>query len=234
MKLNKVALAVGTVLLATGSAPAFSEGELSANIGVFSNYIWRGVTQTDGGPSVSGGVDFGLENGFYMGTWVSNVDWGTSKPNYEWDIYLGFGGEAGPITYDVNTIYYAYPDAEDGADADFWEIGGSVGFKFFTVGLQYTIDGDAPEGSGFRDGDIYYYGGVSFDLPQSFSIGATLGHYDFDDLADDEGDYTHWQIALTKDAGDFGEFTLAYDQTDMDTNEGDDDPQLWVSWSKTF
>ncbi len=217
MKQTKLALSLVSLLAIGTSAPVLAEGSLSANIGVASNYVWRGLTQTDGGAAVSGGVDYAHGSGFYAGTWVSNVDFGDGT-NYEWDLYAGFGGEAGDIIYDINTVYYAYPD---GDDLDFWEIGGSVGYKFATVGVQYTIDKDAGD-----SGDIYYYGGLSFDLPQDFGLGLTLGHYDFEEA----DEYTHWQVSVSKNAGDFCEFSLNYDDTDVD----DTDAILWVGWSKEF
>jgi uncharacterized protein (TIGR02001 family) len=217
MKHSKLALSLVSLLAIGSTAPVMAEDSLSANIGVASNYVWRGLTQTDGGAAVSGGVDYSHGSGFYLGTWVSNVDFGDDT-NYEWDIYAGYGGEVGDISYDLNTIYYAYPDGED---LDFWELGGSVSYSVATVGLQYTIDKDVGD-----SGDIYYYGGLAFDLPQEFGLGLTLGHYDFEE----SGDYTHWQVSLSKDAGDFGEFSLNYDDTDVD----DSDEVLWVGWSKEF
>jgi uncharacterized protein (TIGR02001 family) len=217
MKRKHLSLAVAAVITSAVALPAAAE--LSANIGASSNYIWRGVTQTDGGPAIYGGVDYAHESGFSMGTWVSNVDFGDGT-NYEWDLYAGWDGSSGDFSYGVNTIYYAYPD---GDDLDFWEIGGSVGYKWVSAGLQYTIDKDVGD-----SGDIYYWGGLSFELPQSFGLGLTLGHYDWDESAAE--DYTHWQVSLSKDAGDFGEFSLNYDETDL----SDSDPELSVSWSKTF
>ena len=93
MKMKQLAVACGVCLSLGSSAVVMAENTLSANIGVASNYIWRGTTQTQDDPAVSGGLDYALENGLYVGTWVSNVDFGTSKPNYEWDIYGGYGGE---------------------------------------------------------------------------------------------------------------------------------------------
>ncbi len=217
MKRTNLSLAVAAVIASVVSLPAAAE--LSANIGATSNYMWRGVSQTDGGPGISGGVDYDHESGFSMGTWVANVDFGDDT-TYEWDLYAGYDGTVGDFSWGLNTIYYAYPD---GDNLDFWEIGGSVGYKWVSAGLQYTIDKDAGD-----SGDVYYWGGLSFDLPQSFGLGLTLGHYDLED--GDDGDYTHWQLSLSKDAGDFGTFALNYDDTDID----DADAVLSVGWSKTF
>jgi hypothetical protein len=49
--------------------------DFSANIGVVSNYMWRGTTQSSDGPAVQGGLDVEHESGFYAGTWASNIDW---------------------------------------------------------------------------------------------------------------------------------------------------------------
>jgi len=236
MKVKSTTLAVASVLFSAAAVPtlaADSPHSISANIGAVSNYMWRGVTQTGDGAAIQGGVDYGHASGFYAGTWVSNIDWGSSKPNYELDLYLGYGGEVGEFSYDVSTIYYAYPDAD--GDADFWEIGLSGGWQMLTVGMQYTVSGEVDDAP-FDDGDIYWYGSVGFDLPQGFAIGATLGHYDFDSTGG-EGDYTHWQLSLSKDAGDFGTFSLNYDQHDGGPTEvvaTDDDAKIWVGWLKEF
>ncbi|MEE4296723.1 MAG: TorF family putative porin, partial [Wenzhouxiangella sp.] len=90
--------------------------EVSANIGVVSNYFFRGFSETDGGAAVQGGLDYAADNGFYVGTWASNVDFGDDT-SYELDLYLGFGQELDSgLGYDVGYIYYAYPDAPGSAD----------------------------------------------------------------------------------------------------------------------
>lgn len=236
MKLQILSPAVAAALLAAGVTPVLAEDSphsFSANIGVVSNYVWRGVTQTDDGAAVQGGVDYGHSSGFYAGTWVSNIDWGTPDPNYELDLYGGYGGETGEFSYDLSIIYYAYPDAGD--DADFWEIGASGSWKAATLGVQYTLSGDADDAP-FDSGDVYWYGGLEFELPQEFRIGATLGYYDFD-ATGSEGDYAHWALALSKEAGQFGTFSLNYEQTDGGEDEvvaTDDDAKFWVGWNKEF
>lgn len=232
-----------TILVAALSAALspLAHAELTANIGVTSDYMWRGVTQTNAtgdGAAFSGGIDWAGDSGFYVGTWASNVDWA----DYEWDIYGGYGGSLGELSYDINTIYYIY---DDDADANFWELGGSLSFKWFTVGLQYTLDGDADDDLPFSEGDLYYYAGASFELQPTWTLGLTVGHYDFDTeraamLAAGnprDVDYTHYQVDIGKSVGEFGDLTFSAGAIDDDANgfyaQGDD-LQIWLSWSKSF
>ena len=242
MKTTKLAAACGLSLSLGVCASAMAEG-LSANIGAVSNYMWRGVTQTQDDPAIQGGIDYGFANGLYVGTWVSNVDFGSSKPNYEIDGYGGYAGEFGDFSYDLSGTYYAYPDAD--GDADFFELGASGTWKVITLGLAYTAWGEVSDGP-FDTGDLYYYGSVEIPLPKEFSIGATLGYYDFDDdkafyetsagtIRSKSLDYTHWGVNISKDVGEFGTFSLNYDQNDGSTKIGyDNDAKFWVGWLKEF
>ena len=237
MKLNKVAIALG-VFAITGSAAA----EFSANIGATSNYVWRGVTQTDDGPAVSGGLDYAHESGFYAGTWASNVDFVDrdddlddddsplfSNNQVEVDFYAGYANElSSGLGYDVGVIYYAYPQAEDYNDElDFTEIYASLSYGPVSGGVYYTVDTEA----GGDDDHVYYYLSAGTEVAPTWSIGATVGLYDFD--GGDE--YSHGQLDVTKDAGDFGEFTMSVSNVFDDDDMGlDDDVLVFVSWGKSF
>jgi uncharacterized protein (TIGR02001 family) len=241
MKLNMIACAIGA-LVVSGTAAA----EFSANIGVASNYVWRGATQTDDAAAVSGGIDYGHDSGFYVGTWASNVDFSGNlegaSSEVEWDLYGGYANElASGFGYDVGVIYYAYPDSDD---ANFAELALGVSYKFFNAGVNYTVSSDVKDTKGaadpFMEGDIYYYAGVSFDLPvESWTAGGTIGHYAFDQDGKGGGkendlDYTHYQLDIGKSAGDFGDFTFSISRADEEANGGDDDYKVFVSWAKTF
>jgi len=149
MKMKQIAIAISALLMA-GSAAA----ELSANIGATSNYVWRGATQTDDNAAVQGGIDYAHDSGFYLGTWVSNVDFG-SGGEVEWDLYGGFGGEVGGFGYDLGIIYYAYPDS---TDANFTELALGGSWEWLSAGINYTIASDVNDTSGgaeaFIDGDL--------------------------------------------------------------------------------
>ncbi len=232
MKMTKIALACGAALL---GATTVAQAEISANIGVTSNYVWRGVTQTDDGAAIQGGVDYAHDSGFYIGTWVSNVDFGPGSGETELDVYAGFSGEMGGLGYDIGYLHYFYPDT---SDTDFGEIALGLTWEWLSGGLNYTVydaqDDDPTAAQVFREGDVYGYIGASFELPQGFSIGGTIGHYWFDE--DGQGgtdlDYTHYQIDIGKSAGDFGDFTFSLSMADEEA--GDDDLIPFVSWTKTF
>src|SRR6187402_1075729 len=68
--------------LGTGMSPALAadaapppEHTLTGNFGLYSQYIFRGLTQTDREPAVQGGFDYAHSSGFYLGTWGSNISW---------------------------------------------------------------------------------------------------------------------------------------------------------------
>jgi len=232
---KKLTLAITAILSSTNLAHAEDAAPFTANIGVVSNYMWRGVTQTQDGPAIQGGVDYADPSGFSLGTWASNVDFGDGPdlPNYELDIYAGYGQEFGDFGFNLATGYYAYPD---GKNFDMWDVTPSISWNFLTIGTAYTLYGQAEGDAAFREGDWYYYGNAAFDLPVNFKLGGTVGYYDFDDLGG-KGDYTHWQISLSKSADDFGTFSLNYDQNDggdSDIVATDDDPKVSIGWKKTF
>ena len=88
MKMKQI-VACAALVAATGiSAPAFAGA--TGNVGVFSDYIFRGITQTGGGAAGQGGLDFSSASGLYAGTWISNLNAGTAA--YETDLYGGFAG----------------------------------------------------------------------------------------------------------------------------------------------
>ncbi|HGG61021.1 MAG TPA: hypothetical protein ENK26_14075 [Gammaproteobacteria bacterium] len=214
MKLTKkttVSLIAAGILL-SANAQAGVEG----NIGVASNYIWRGVTQTQDQAAISGGLDYSNDSGFYLGTWASNVDFGADATDagYELDLYGGYGGEVGGFGYDVGYILYAYPSLDD---SNFSEVYLNTGIAGFALGVSYQVDADSTD-----ENYLYLSLGYDIDLGNDWGLSLYGGSYD---TGADDSDYTHYGVSFSK--GDFG---LALDDNDLD----DSDPRVTVSWSKTF
>ena len=85
------------------------------------DYIFRGVTQTNGNPAVQGFVELSLFDWFYVGSWASNVSF-LNSGSAEFDFYAGLRHSWGNLTLDTGFIYYSYPGSEFDTDLNFWEV----------------------------------------------------------------------------------------------------------------
>jgi uncharacterized protein (TIGR02001 family) len=215
---------------------------LTGNAAISSNYIWRGVTQTNDQAGGSGGIDYSHDSGFYAGTWVGNVDFsgGAGAGEYELDVYAGFGGEAGGFGYDLGVITFQYPI---NPNTSFTEVYVSGTYSLVTIGVNYTADAgsanDAENTAGatgyFDKGDIYLFGSVDFDTAAG-GVSLYAGSYMFNnsDKSYTNGnayldlDYNHYGVSLSKD-----DFTFAIDKNDID-DPNLDSTRITVSWGKEF
>lgn len=223
---------------------------LSANVGLYSDYIFRGISQTGGDPAVQGGLDYSHSSGFYLGAWGSNVGWledfqGYDSGNVEVDVYGGFrGGFAGDFTFDVGAIQYIYPgDRPAGiTKADTTEVYGALGWKWFTVKYSYYL---SDEVFGFADADGSDYLGVSASVPvgeTGLTLGASWGTFSFENNG--AQDYDDWSVSATYDVGGLTKVAegvtvgVKYTDTDADSavwtdanNQflGDSTTTVWIS-----
>jgi uncharacterized protein (TIGR02001 family) len=208
-KLSRASLLAAAVIAAAGSAHA--QGEFSGNVALATDYTWRGISQSNGDPAISGGFDYA--NGmFYAGVWAANVDFDdASDANIE--VYGGIASEfANGVTWDLGVIYYVYPDSED-SDLDFVELKGALGYAFdggLSVGGEVYYDPD--------NKNLYLNATAGFALSENFGIDGSVGNYSFDA----GGDYTNWSLGATTAAAGFG-FDLRYWGTDIDGVEVADD-----------
>lgn len=250
--------ALRAISLGAAVAAALSSGvaaaEVTANAAVTNNYIWRGITQTNDGAAVQGGIDWAGGPGFYAGTWLSNVDFsgvddaGFYVPDtgYEMDVYAGWGGEAGGFGYDLGVITYQYPVSPE---FNFTEVYASGTFSVLTISLNYTVDSasalDAEKKSDasgqFESGDLYVFGALDFET-KGGDISLYAGSYMFDQDGKDysatgganvgEIDYVHYGASWGK-----GDFTFAVDKNDLDpviNGSSADNVRFTVMWSKDF
>jgi len=194
--------------------------EISANLAITSNYVWRGMTQTANSPAVQGGIDLGYK-GFYLGTWGSNVEFGDTANNLEADFYAGYAGEIAGIGYDLGYIYYAYPNESDAFNFDEAYIGLSKDFGDFGVNGKYSFGLDSE-----NDTPDYWEIGASAKLPMDLGLSATYG--DFDDVG------TNYIVSLAKEFGKF-EVSLAYTDFSADSISGlDDEDHIVATISTSF
>jgi uncharacterized protein (TIGR02001 family) len=234
--LSAMCLAATTVL-ATSSVMAWESEDgahsVTANVLLGSDYVFRGVSQTDNNPTIQGGVDYGHATGLYVGAWASNVDFDDADFSSEFNLYGGFASEIGDtgIGYDIGAIRYYYPGT--GGSADFNEIYGSLSYSFFTFGIAHT-------GNVFNGGEdaTYYNLGFEYGLPYDVTLMAHIGYQDFDNEDQDGPSYNDYLIGVAKTMFDL-DFALTWTDTDSDGEDFAGDKDLannifTFSVSKTF
>lgn len=254
--------ALALVGLVTVPAVAFAEDSpFSANLTLTTDYVFRGVSQTQGGPAIQGGFDYSHKSGFYVGTWASNVSWVSvvdaagdpfkENNSMEIDLYAGYKGAVGDFGYDVGLITYYYPgDKVPGVKTpDTTEIylGGSFSFlslKYSHVVSQNFIGWYDYTNSKKTRGSYYIDLTADYDLGNGLRVIAHVGYQKVKNLSD--ASYTDWKLGVSKDVG-FGTFTLAYTDTDAKksmytwttSTTGADtekvaDGRVFLSFSKSF
>lgn len=208
----------------TTAQVAQAESPLTGNIGVTTNYVWRGVTRSDDGAAVSAGIDYVHTSGWYIGGWTSSLDGSNSEGNYELDLFTGYRFKAGPIDLDVGYIDYRFPIGP--APVDFGELYIKASIKNFGVGAFYTVRKEAVEKNKlYLHDDLYLYVSADFEVKKDLYLDLLIGNYDFDDPA--MTDYSHVVIGLRKN-----NFSFTFQKNDLSGTAGD---TRWSgSWSKSF
>jgi len=195
MKKLLVGTAAATVL-ALPAAPVLAEDSpmsWSANVGLFSDYLFRGVSQTGGEPAVQGGFDFGYAAGpvnIYAGTWASNISWledagAYANSSLEWDFYGGVNGNFGKsdFGYDVGLIYYYYPGTKNpgAVSANTTEIYGALSWKWLSAKYSYALSdyfGVRDLNNNKTDGTWYLDLKAKYDIEEGAAKGLSFwGHY---------------------------------------------------------
>ena len=125
---NVAALAALSVIGFAGAAAAADEPKspftYSFNVGITTDYVFRGYSQKKDHPALQGGFDLGYavtpNITTYFGVWGSGVDFGTNATGdgtrvagAEVDIYGGIKPVWGPATFDFGVIWYTYPGSND-------------------------------------------------------------------------------------------------------------------------
>jgi len=176
--MKKLFLMLGIISLPTFAA-------VSANVSFTSDYIWRGMTQTDA-PAIQGGFDFSADNGFYAGIWGSNVNFNNGAGS-ELDYYFGYATEVGSVGVDVGYISYEYIDSTPDATFDETYLGlsfGDFGVSFAFGDYDYTEVSYALGDVSFSYGDYDGYGS-NFLISYGFSCGSYDCGLAYSDFSDD-------------------------------------------------
>ena len=203
MKLLKLT-ALSAALLSTSVM-----ADWSANVGMVSDYHFRGIQQTQSA-SASAGVDF-EQGGFYAGTWTAEVEDGL-----EIDFYAGYGFELeNGLSLGLGATTYQYTGDFDSA---YNELNFSAGMGMFS--LEYSVGTwDGPVGAEVEED--YDFIGLSFE---NNGFSATVGSWG----KDFSGEYVELGYGAS-----VGEFDVGVGLV-MSGSDLDDKESLYFSIGKSF
>lgn len=194
------------VLLAGGAAlPSVAQAQdaspLTFNAGVFSEYRYRGISQSRSKPAVQAGADYALPEGFYIGTWASSIKWikdAKGGADVEIDVYGGKKGElAKDLAYDVGVLTYYYPDNGLKPSANTTEVYGALTYGPVTAKYSHSTTNLF----GFADskGSGYFDLTASFDLGDGLMLAPHVGYQKVSGKGNDIYSYTDYSLTLSKD-----------------------------------
>lgn len=228
-----------TTVLATSSAMAWESEDgahsVTANVLLGSDYVFRGISQTSRKPTIQGGIDYEHGTGLYVGTWASNVDFGSetdaTEAKSKFNLYGGFSSEIGGtgVGYDIGALRYYYPGL--GGSDDFNELYGSLSYRYFSIGIAHS-------GNFLNSGEkaTYYNVGFEYGLPYDITLMAHAGYQNLDSTLGDS--YKDYLVGVSKAIFDL-EVSLTWTDTDSEGENFAGDKDLvdnivTFSVSKTF
>jgi uncharacterized protein (TIGR02001 family) len=209
-----IAAAIGAMASAAQAqtAPAAPESTLSYNVGVTTDYRYRGISQTRFQPTLQGGADYADKSGFYIGAWASGIQWikdtgttvgvGGVKGGLELDLYAGYKGAVGDAAYDVGFLRYEYSGnnlakVSGFANANTNEVYGAVTYGVVTAKYSHAISNLF--GNPNSKNSYYLDLSANFDLGNGFTLVPHYGYQKVKNVVN--ASYSDYALTLNKDLG---------------------------------
>ncbi|MCK6386929.1 MAG: TorF family putative porin [Zoogloea sp.] len=199
------ALIAASVLPSLASAQAAApapEHTFSTNLTLASEYIYRGIGQTNRKPAVQGGFDYAHSSGIYLGTWASNVSWlsdgsSTVSNSIEMDFYGGYKNTVGDFGYDVGLLQYFYPGSGYGNNPNTLEGYVAGSWSFLTLKYSHSFSDlfgwVGSKNSGYLDLTANY------ELVPTVNLIAHVGRQKVNGSSAEGASYTDYKLGVTKD-----------------------------------
>jgi uncharacterized protein (TIGR02001 family) len=200
---------IGSV--AQAEQAATPEHSVTYNVGIASEYRYRGISQSRKEPAFSFGADYtNNPTGIYVGAWASTIKWvkdAGGDGNSEIDVYAGKRGQiSGDLTYDVGVLTYYYPSNKlqfstvgTYANANSTEVYGQIGYG--PAYLKYSHALTNLFGSVDSKNSYYIDLGANVDIADKTQLNLHVGRQHVAGSANVTGSYTDWKVGVTKDFG---------------------------------
>ena len=178
----------------------------SATIAFWSNYRFRGISQTSNAPGYNGSFDFEMEVfkdiSVYAGVWASNINF-APRANVEVDVYGGVKGKLfEKLSWNVQAIGYLYPGSPKSPNLYYFEVMPALSwdFGFMEVGGGVALSPNLAFNSGFG---AWVFGDVTVPIPVSILEPykfAAFGHIGYQMIQRNANfgtpDYLEWELGI--------------------------------------
>lgn len=194
-------LVLAAALAATGD---LAHAQLSSTVTAVSDYEFRGVSLSETDPALQASLDYEFANGFAIGAWASNLDYGDDYDgNFELDLYASYTREISEsASWSAGLTAYTYPDSSAPQKIEPY----LEGYVEITLGSFGAAQWYADDYSGLGVGALYTEVNFTQELPRNFSIAAHLG-LSWGDYWDDDtlggGELYDYSLGMTYLAGNF-------------------------------
>lgn len=208
-------------------AAAAPDYTLTTNVGLFSQYVFRGISYTQKKPAIQGGADLAHSSGLYVGIWGSQISGKAIQgATGEIDLYGGYAGSAGDFSYDAGLLQFIFPDGKypgAGEDYNTLELYASLGWKFLKLKYSHSLtdyfgfnNGSfGAAGNGNSKGSHYLEANANVDLGAGWGLELHVGrqtvrHYG-------QYNFTDYKIGAGKDLGNGWQAKLGFIDTTADS-----------------
>ncbi|QTC89836.1 TorF family putative porin [Brevundimonas goettingensis] len=182
----------------------------SFNVAGTSDYVFRGVSQTQEDPALSGGVDL-TAGSFYAGSWASNVDFGDGDTNAEIDLYGGIRPEVAGWNLDLGVVGYLYTNQPDGADYDYAEFKAAASRAFGPATLGGAVYWSPDFFGASEDEATYVEANAAISPADKWTISGAVGRQ----FVSSDFDYTTWNLGAAYQLTPHFAVDVRYHDTDQ-------------------
>lgn len=208
-------------------APATVQAGVSGNVGVVSQYIFRGLPQSNGAAAAQAGVDYENDSGIYLGLWGSEVT-NDEGGELEYDVYGGWSGEVSGVGLSAGVTLYRY--TEELWDKSYDEVNLSASFGNLSIGLDA---GNHVAADGGVDDHSYTIVSASYSYGSAYGLVGSAT-----DFLGEDTSYTWVELGYGAEVAEGTEVGFSLINTmgeDSDIGkDGDGDLMMVVGFTKSF
>ena len=210
------AFAASSIFLGASRADAAVSGTLALT----SDYLFRGLSQTNQEPALQGGVEYAHDSGIYAGIWGSNVSWlsdysSASLPisnSVELDAYAGWRGNVSEsLKLDAGVYTYYYPGDYPGGFVRPYTTEVFIGANFGPASLKYLHAVTNLFGFADSDGSGYLDANVNYEFSPGWVLNAHAGRQRVKRTS--AASYTDWKLGVTRNFDAGWSLAVAYADT---------------------